>query len=244
MAIWAVTGGGGAPGVTTIAMALARTLQLSDRRSVLVDLDPDGGTAALRAGVSADPGVFLLLDPVRGVAPQSAEIADITRQTPDGWGLVPGFLHSGQAHQVSRVAGTDLLRAVAQQYDDVVVDVGRYRPGLSGWVITAADHTLWIVDPSPEGVIRLAAAFGGVMSDEAGEGYVVINHSTRREAVADVGIGIEQMWGLKVVSFCPHLTRTPQDSAEMRFACAQAITVLAPGVAVAEPSRAEKRWWR
>lgn len=244
MALWAVTGGGGAPGVTTIAMALARTLQLSDRKSVLVDLDPDGGMAALRAGVSAEPGVFLLLDPVRGVAPQPTELADLTRQTSDGWALLPGFLHSGEAHQVSRVAGTDLLRAVAQQYDDVVIDVGRYRPGLSGWVMTSADHRLWIVDPSPEGVVRLAAALGGVVSDEAAEGYAVINHSTRHEAVADVGLGIEQMWGLKVVSFCPHLTRASHDSAEMRFACAQAIAVLAPGVAIAEPSRAERRWWR
>lgn len=242
MAIWAVTGGGGAPGVTTLAMSLARTLHENGRRAALVDLDPDGGVVALRAGVPSDPGIFLLLDPVRGVTPQPGEIFDMARQTEEGWVAIPGFTHSGQAHQVSPVSGSELLRTLAQQFDEVVVDAGRSRPGLPGWMINTADHALWVADPSREGIVRLATALGGAVADRGLPGFVVINHCTRKDAVADVAVGIEQMWGVKVVSFCPDLTGDPRTSPAMTFACAQLISVMAPGLVIRTPPVSKRRW--
>ncbi len=229
--------------MTTVAMAMARTLFENQRRVALVDLDPDGGVISFRTGVPATPGVFLVLDPVRDGTPTPAEVTDLLRQTPGGWALLPGFLSSGQAHEVAPVAGSGLLQVMAQSLDDVVVDSGRIRPGLSTWILASATHVVWVLDPRREGVVRFGAAVTGAQVD-GGEvpGYVLVNRANAKGAVSDLAIGVEREWGLQVAATCDEVPGDPVTSLQMAAACAQVIGVMAPETPIHKVEPGRRRW--
>ena len=57
-----IAGGKGAPGATTLALALAisKGAAGADRSITLIDADPDGGDIASRIGVTSTPGLVTL----------------------------------------------------------------------------------------------------------------------------------------------------------------------------------------
>ena len=245
MGIWAIGGGGGQPGVTTVALALSNVLAKESASVVLVDLDADAGVLALRLGVAPTPGVFTLLDPDRTSAPTPDEIAGAISRTKGGWGLMPGFIGSDQAPLVDFRKAQHLLKAIAAHVDHVVVDVGRIRPGLSSSICVNVPHLLWVVDPGPEGAARFLGAVRGLALDDAIPGYVFVNRANRSDAVPGLGSRMERHFGLQVAATAPLAPGSPETSREMQAGCLQAIRVMDSEASLQTPATSKwARPWR
>lgn len=242
MSIWAIGGGGGQPGVTTVAVAIATTLVKQGRSVVLVDMDADAGVLALRLGVAPTPGVFALLDPDQAAAPSLDEIASAISRTKGGFGLMPGFIGSDQAPLVEPAKALRLLKSVAGAVDDVVVDAGRIRPGLSSVVCANAAHLLWVLDPAPEGAARFLGAVRALATDDELPGYVFVNRANRPDAVPGLSRRLERHFGLQVAATAPLDSAGNESSRELQAGCLQAIRVMDSEASIEIPSKWARAW--
>ncbi|MHB1525076.1 MAG: MinD/ParA family ATP-binding protein [Candidatus Dormibacteria bacterium] len=245
MSIWAIGGGGGQPGVTTVALSITNALMKEGRSVVLVDLDADAGVLALRLGVGPTPGVFTLLDPDRTAAPSLDEIAGTISRTKGGWGLMPGFIGSDQAPLVESRKALHLLKVIDSAIDDVVVDVGRIRPGLASSICANVPHLLWVLDPAPEGAARFLGAVRSLAADDDIPGYVFVNRANRPDAVPGLSRRMERHFGLQVAATAPLASGSPETSREMQAGCLQAIRVMDSEASIQIPDTSKwARAWR
>ncbi|MYW06087.1 hypothetical protein, partial [Streptomyces sp. SID3343] len=156
MTVVAVTGGQGAPGSTSTALALLLTWPLPPgRRVILIEGDPDGGTilaGALQGRVSAEYGLHQL-----GVAHRQGNLVDaFFRQLVDLSDgrrerlLLPGLVDPTQASGLAYTwdAISQLAAGLGGQQipHDVIVDLGRRgTSGASAIMSRRADVVLPIV---------------------------------------------------------------------------------------------------
>ena len=185
----AVWGPAGAPGRTTIAVGLAGELA-RDRRTIVVDADPWGGTVAQQLGI---------VDEVSGLLAATRLVA--SGQLPERFGGLPRSLD----HRLSVVTGlpradrwveiragvVDHLLDVARSHGHVVVDTGfclEHDPATDGGragrntmtleALEAADDVVVVGNADPVGLARLA------------RGLVELRETTGR---ADVRVVVNRM---------------------------------------------------
>ncbi|WP_439677167.1 hypothetical protein [Embleya sp. MST-111070] len=156
MTVVAVTGGTGAPGATSTALALLLTWPLpAGRRVILIEADPDGGSilaGALQGRVSAEYGLHQL-----GVAHRQGNLVDaFFRQLVDLSDgrrerlLLPGLVDPTQASGLAYTWDpiSQLAAGLGNQQipHDVIVDLGRRgTTGASAIVARRADLVLPVV---------------------------------------------------------------------------------------------------
>lgn len=121
MALVFLTSLHGSPGTTTIAVALAASLD----GGLVAEADVDGGVLAVRFGLAREPGVVTL------AADRSAAVTDRlgehVQQAPGGLPVLVGPESAQHAMWLWSRAG-DHLAAALRQYDGVaIVDAGRLR---------------------------------------------------------------------------------------------------------------------
>ncbi len=137
----------GAPGVTTVVLALAACWPVSGRcpRPLVMELDPSGGDVAARFGLSDSPGlVDLAAATRRSASPQV--LADCVQLLPGGVHVVVGPSGGRQAGAAVRMfsgVGAGLLRAGMGSEGSVLLDVGRLQEELSP-LVEAADRLLLV----------------------------------------------------------------------------------------------------
>lgn len=113
-------------GVTTLTLGLAATWS-TDRRVLLVEADPAGGTLAAASGWLAEPNLVSLAAAARrGGDP--ALVWEHCHELPDGASVLPGPPLAEQARDALRMLGP-LLGRLGELDDDVLVDCGRLDPG-------------------------------------------------------------------------------------------------------------------
>lgn len=130
MAVIGVSSAHGSPGATTLAVALAHRLgQQGDRAVLLLEADPDGGTIAARHQLAGAPGLTALA----GAARTSIAGSDLLRYaTPmhSGLAAIAGHPAAEQASAALRASAANVAEAVGSlEGVDVVIDLGRLRPG-------------------------------------------------------------------------------------------------------------------
>jgi MinD-like ATPase involved in chromosome partitioning or flagellar assembly len=136
----------GSPGVTTTAVALALAWPADGARPVVVEADPDGGSAADRAGLAQDPGLATLATASRR-GPGATTIADHCQELPAGVRVLVGP-PSPEEMGVALGDAERLLHVLAGGPDDVVIDAGRLRPDApTGPLVRAADTLLLVARP-------------------------------------------------------------------------------------------------
>ncbi|WP_406280875.1 hypothetical protein [Embleya sp. NBC_00896] len=156
MTVVAVTGGMGAPGATSTALALLLTWPLPPgRRVILIEADPDGGSilaGALQGRVSAEYGLHQL-----GVAHRQGNLVDaFFRQLVDLSDgrrdrlLLPGLVDptqaSGLAYTWDSISQLAASLGSQQIPHDVIIDLGRRgHTGASAIVARRADVVLPVV---------------------------------------------------------------------------------------------------
>ncbi|MGF1431817.1 hypothetical protein [Kitasatospora sp. LaBMicrA B282] len=234
MAVIAVTGGLGAPGATTSALALLLCWPLAPGRKVLLaECDPDGGAAlagALEGRVEAVYGLRnLAVADRRGLLAESLwdQLIDIS---PDGAGnrlLLPGLTDPAQAAGLAYTWEplAETLHALDHQGYDVLIDLGRSGATGPGAVLARrADAVVATVRTTLRGLSgarpRLAAlredlASGGTGADALGLLLIAEGPYPAADVTRELG--------LPVFGVLPFAARTARvlsdggDSSDRRF---------------------------
>ena len=133
-------------GCSTVALGLAATWPPGDRRMLLVEADPAGGTLAAAAGWAAEPGLVSLAAAARhGGDPEL--VFEHCQALPGGAFAVAGPASAEQARSALGVLGP-LLGRLGDLDAAVVVDCGRLDPGSPALsVAERADRVLVAVRP-------------------------------------------------------------------------------------------------
>jgi MinD-like ATPase involved in chromosome partitioning or flagellar assembly len=188
-------------GATSVALALAAQLS-TGARTLLVDLN------------TAQPelGALLDLDGQRNVShlahafllgPIRTDELEATVVFSDGLACVAGITHPDQAFWINEAFVGALVEAASGMFDQVVLDVGRVRPGLPG--AEQMDRLLWIIQPSPLGLAAFDRAWRVLDADAVG--WVnrlapVLNRADER-SIDSIGAYLRMQAGLIPVATIP-----------------------------------------
>ncbi len=160
MTVIALCSAKGAPGVTTLACALAAVWP-SDRFITLAECDPSGGDLAARFGISAKRGMASLAIECRGLpGPTTHNYRKHLQILPGGLEVLAGPSGASAARTVDAEIPKvlDLLTGdVSVQEsvtEDLILDCGRIQPGAVGQVaaLATADLVLVVTRPTAEAV--------------------------------------------------------------------------------------------
>ena len=140
----------GAPGVSTLALALA-SVWPADRCVTLVEADPDGGVLAARRGLRVEPGLVTLAAAVRrgadGFGGHAQELGAGVRAV-----VAPPAAE--QVRAALSVAGDLLPTALAADDEDVLIDCGRLHVASPAMPLCRhADATLLALRPRLDDVM-------------------------------------------------------------------------------------------
>jgi MinD-like ATPase involved in chromosome partitioning or flagellar assembly len=150
----------GAPGVTTLACALAAVWP-RDRMIMLAECDPSGGDLAARFGISAKQGVAsLALECRSSPEPASVDFRRHVQTLPGGLEVLAGPSGASAARTVDAEVPKvlDLLIGDgvvgASRVGDLILDCGRIQPGAVGQVaaLAAAELALVVTRPTGEAI--------------------------------------------------------------------------------------------
>jgi MinD-like ATPase involved in chromosome partitioning or flagellar assembly len=120
VAVWGPTG---APGRTTVAMALAAELAARRRRTTLVDVDPYGGAVAQQLGVLDEVSGLLAAARLSGSGLMEARFGSVQRAMGEHLTVVTGLPRADRWIEV-RSGAVEHLLSVAATHGEVVVDTG------------------------------------------------------------------------------------------------------------------------
>ncbi len=158
MAMIGLTSAHGSPGTTSLAVALAHRLgQHTGRATLLLEADADGGTLAARHGLAGPPGLTALAGAARSGI-RSEDIERFTTTMPSGVAVIAGHPSAEQTHVALRVAAAHLAPVLAELPGcDVLVDLGRLRPGSHAQPLAAAcERLIVVVRPVLEQLVAVA----------------------------------------------------------------------------------------
>ncbi|SDD10382.1 helicase/secretion neighborhood CpaE-like protein [Auraticoccus monumenti] len=212
-----LNGATGGVGVSTLALALGRTLAERGRSVLVVDLDPTGGGLDLAAGVERVPG-WRWPD----LAAARGQVGDLTAQLPAVDGLSVLAMPRDGVQLPSTAAVASVLASVRRWFDVCLLDCSRTGEAWVGAGLAVASRT-WLV--LREDVPGLAAA--AVRRPRLAEGAAPVELVTVvGSAAALSGEAVERVVG------APLLARLPEDRR------------LRSGVGRGEPARvsASRRW--
>lgn len=151
MGTYALVSVKGSPGVTTAAVALAAA-GTTEGRTLMVELDPSGGSVQIYADTPAAPGLVEVAGRLRRGG-SSTLVDDSVTFLPDG---VPSLLAPTSALVAASViesASARWMPALQGAALDVVVDAGRWDPGQpSSRRVHGADVVALVCRPTMAGV--------------------------------------------------------------------------------------------
>ena len=152
MTIIAVGSIHGGPGATTLAVDLAR---LCGAETLLIEADPDGGCLAARLDLAVKPGITELAGAAR-VSITSDDLWSYAQPTAFGVAVIVAHPAAEQVQAALRAAVNHVGSALGSLVGDVIVDVGRFRPGSPALGLAAlADRTVIVSANSVEAVVAL-----------------------------------------------------------------------------------------
>jgi hypothetical protein len=181
----------GSPGVTSLAVDLARTWS---GEALLIEADPDGGVLAARLDLAVKPGLMELA----GAARTGIDTNDLWKFAQP----IAGDVGVVVAHPAAEQTGSALRAAlahviVAAQGIDalVVVDIGRLRPGSPALIAPgSASHTVIMSSNSVEPIVSLthrAQLIAGCSSP-----VVVLNQAHPYSAAEVAAASRQHVWGV------------------------------------------------
>jgi hypothetical protein len=188
MSIVAIGSFRGSPGATTLALALARTW--TGPRPLVVEADPDGGVLAARLGLGHRPCVTDLAVRARGVV-EPGEVWDHAQALRGGGAILVGHPSADQCQATLRTGATRLAELFAGLTGhDVIVDVGRLRPGApTEPLIDVAELVVVVLRPRLEDVDGAASRLAA-MRASGKVGLVLAGDRPYRAAEVAAALGV------------------------------------------------------
>ena len=176
MSVIAVGSVHGSPGTTTLALDLARLCAQAPGADVLlVEADPDGGCLAARLDLAVKPGLTELAGAAR-VAISADDLWSYAQPSDMGVAVIVAHPAAEQVQAALRAAVNHIGAALRETVGDVIVDVGRLRPGSPALALAAlAETTLIVSANSVEAVVSLHHR--GQLLRSAGDPLVVLSAS-------------------------------------------------------------------
>jgi hypothetical protein len=167
MGLVAFAGLRGAPGVTTLALAVAHHLDAAGRHSLLIEADPDGGVVAARHGVSINPGLTELAGAAR-VGLAAGDIEQFSQSLPSGQRVIAASPMADRVQAALRTSGTHLANGFRDlaATRDLILDLGRLRANdPTQPLAAAADCLVFVARPVAEELVPLMSRLAGAPSD-------------------------------------------------------------------------------
>lgn len=189
--VTAVTGPRGAPGTTEVAIGLAWE---SARRSttLLIDLDVDAPSIAIRLGLPPRPDITDAADAVRteGTVPQDA----VQRVGPIS--VITGSHRAGEA-PLRSIMIEDLVDAATVAFERVIVDLGTGEP--DNPILKRSDTAVLVADASAIGVVRAAH----LVTAWSGPPPTIVLNRVASRTHADVIAAAKEWTGIKPAVVIP-----------------------------------------
>ncbi len=193
MSLIAVGSVTGAPGATTLALALALQLAVEPDGApgpILLDADVDGGDLALRLGLDPIPGLGTLALAGRHGLDEDTLVAHSQRARGlPGVDVVPGIAGRAQAPTLEWVASP--LAALAPRCRrPLLVDVGRVGAATSSRpILTAADRVLVVCRSDTASVVHARSGMAALAAAGLTSSAVVVagEHHLSGELAAALG---------------------------------------------------------
>lgn len=224
----ALTGGKGASGVTTLAVALAGALADRGRNVLLVDADLRLGAVGAHLDLDPRRGLFTFAYGPRGGRDDWARRLDEEVQDGPGFTVLGGIERAVQRTQIDSEAVTALLDAARRRYDHVVIDAGTVMDGLtpagSEATLRRADLVLLVAVPDLVGLWQARAArdtLGDALGVPAERLGVILNRRAGRAHYA--AEEVERAFGVPVLGV------VPDDPAAARRALAEQLPLTRVG---------------
>ncbi len=209
----------GSAGASTLALDIARRC---GEGSLLIEVDPDGGSLAARLDLTIRPG----LTELAGAARMGIEFDDVWRYAQAsscGVAVVVAHPAAEQTSAALRAAARHICDAIASPDATltVVLDVGRLRPGSPALgVASCADYTIIVSHNSVEAVVSLSHR--NQLLSSCPRPVVVLNQS-RPYSIADVAAASgQQVWGV-----VPH-ARTRREQRQRQHAVGELVSAMIP----------------
>ncbi len=147
----------GAPGASTLALAVAHHWpSAAGRPALLVEADADGGVLAARYGLSLQPGLTELAGAAR-MGIDAHELHRYTQTMSSGVSVIVAHPAAEQTAAALRTSATHLAETLVKlPRTDVIVDLGRLRPGTPATALAAAcDAVIVVVRSSADELVTL-----------------------------------------------------------------------------------------
>lgn len=207
VAIW---GPPGAPGRTTLVLALARMAAVQGGRVTAVDADPAGGTAGIYAGLAEETAGLLLAARAWNTGRLDAATLRGFCRDVAGVDLLTGLPRGERRVEVRPGAVAGVL-GVAASGSPVVVDAGSgseadARDRMSVEALTSATSVVVVGSADPVGAVRLARSLEALAEvAPAHRPWVVVNRVRPRLGwgAAELGAVIEGRADLRAITELP-----------------------------------------
>lgn len=173
----------GAPGATTLSLALAGSWP----ESIYLEADPHGGRVAARFGLGRQPGLITL------AAARDRDAIDHVQSLPSGQAVLVASESPEAAAGLWATHGTVLASAAARSGRTVIVDVGRLGVRSPAWehLAVVAARMVVVVRNDP-GDLAVAAAGLRSLGELSGLALVLVGASPYRaeEVASTLGVDV------------------------------------------------------
>jgi len=182
-----ICGTRGAPGASTVAVALAAVLSGRGEPVTLIDADPRGGTVAQQLGVLDEVSGLLAVARMAPTGEIGTSWLRHARTVAPSWLVVTGLPRADRWREIPDGALEELIDSAAQS-GWVVLDAGD-EP--SEETLGAADEVIVVGSPDPVGLTRVCRTAAGLSEQVAAPVRVVVNRwrktlATSESEVADL----------------------------------------------------------
>ncbi len=187
-----VTAGKGSPGATTTAAALAAvTAFKADRDTLLMELDPAGGTLALGTQIPLDPGLLTLAAAGRrGLDP--ALLHAHSQALANGVGVIVAPTSPDRAASIARSLSAPISEAASDLDGVVIIDCGRWsNEHHLAPLAAAADEVLVTFRPDAAGVEHVRTRLGSITAASRSVRLVSIGDTPYPAAEVAGVLGVE-----------------------------------------------------
>ncbi|MEZ5378269.1 MAG: hypothetical protein R2733_17330 [Acidimicrobiales bacterium] len=193
MTLVVVVAAKGAPGATTTSAALAAAGAIRNMPTLLVELDPAGGSFALETQRSLDPGLGTLLAAARRGLDSSLLTAH-SQVLASGVEVLLAPTAPDRAKRVVTTLAGGLAELLKQRPGLTIVDGGRWDGDNSLTpVLAAADHVIVLLRPNASGTEALRNRLSGLAEINRSNAVVCVGDQpySAQEVAAALGVAAE-----------------------------------------------------
>jgi pilus assembly protein CpaE len=178
-----VSGAKGGVGTTVIAVQLALAARASGMNTALIDLDLQAGDVASYLDVQFRRSIVDLAT-IQDISPRVLQDAVFVHPTGIGLLLAPGEGERGE--EVNDRSGRQVVSALRNRYEVVVIDCGTQMNGANAAAIEMADTTVLVTTPdvvSVRAAKRLVRLWDRLQIRKAEETVMVVNRYIRNTEI-------------------------------------------------------------